>query len=88
MPLKTWKMNRLSRGHHGVVTKIYMVLFKITWPFADLFMVGMAVELNKEKTILLQTSQQLFKQFCKQFKTGSVVAGLLLDGALWLPVSR
>lgn len=87
MPLKTCKMNRL-RGHHGVVTKIYMVLFIITWPFADLFMVGMAVELNKDKTTLSQTSQQLFKQFCEQFTTGSVVAGLLLDGALWLSVSQ
>lgn len=49
MPLKTWKMNRLSRGHNGVLTKIYRVLFKITLPIVCIFMVGMAVKLNNEK---------------------------------------
>lgn len=53
MPLKTWKMNRLSRGHNGVLTKIYRVLFKITLPIVCIFMVGMAVKLNNEKKIII-----------------------------------
>lgn len=75
-------MNRLT-GPNGVVTKIYRVHFKITWPFVGVFMVGMAVKLNKGEKTLLPTLQQ----FSKQFKTSFAVAGAFFIGASSLPVS-
>ncbi len=71
VPLKTWKMNRLT-GHNGVVTKIYTVHFKITWPFVDVFM-GRAVKLNKRKEL----SYKLYSNSASNLRQALLLLGLL-----------
>lgn len=71
VPLKTWKMNRLT-GHNGVVTKIYRVHFKITWPFVDVFM-GRAVKLNKRKEL----SYKLYSNSASNLRQALLLLGLL-----------